>query len=499
MMVAAKSIVQKVKLGASVAEFDNDLDKYFIETETFRSVINDDGDIISGDKGTGKTAIYRILKRNYRTYRKLEAVEVVDAFNPQGDPVFQRLLSGPNLNEEQYRTFWKAYIFSLVGNWLLDIYPDNYNEELSKLCDTLSYLELDATDVSPETIFGKLHGLVDRLMRPSAVEAEMSISELGMPIVKPRVELDSDHEGQKIIYNGDYLATLEKALQSVDVQVWVLFDRLDEAFSGTPKVEVPALRALLRTYLDLTNLTSVRIKLFLRKDLFRKIIKGGFVNLTHINARRIDIVWDDEDLWSMVLERILLDKELRSFFGEEVTKDKFLQILFPEQIDTGDRKPSTEKWIISRIRDGNNNRPPRNIIDLLNKAKDAQLRREQRDERDIEPEIGPIIESDAVKRAFKQLSEQRVQDTLLAEADDLIPTIESFRDGKSEHNDETLKVVIGDDENFTSIVQSLVDVGFLEEFGSNYKIPMLYRDGLKIKQGKAFSITRETEDDGVSA
>lgn len=106
-----KDLVQMISLGASVAEFDDDLENYFIETGTFASVIADGGDIISGDKGTGKTAIYRILKRNYRAYPELSAVEIVDAFNPQGDPVFQRLTHGPDLTEDQYRTFWKAYIF----------------------------------------------------------------------------------------------------------------------------------------------------------------------------------------------------------------------------------------------------------------------------------------------------------------------------------------------------------------------------------------------------
>ncbi|MGK8235708.1 conserved hypothetical protein [Roseovarius sp. EC-HK134] len=486
-MANAREILRKVNLGASVAEFDNELEKYFIETETFRSVISDTGDIISGDKGTGKTAIYRILKRNYRAYPQLEDIEIVDAFNPHGDPVFQRLLSGPELTEDQYRTFWKAYIFSLLGNWIIDIYSKDYNPEISHLYDTLTHLDLAATDVSPETIFGRLYGIIQRMMTPKAFETQFTLTESGMPVVTPRVEFGSEKEKGSIIYNGEYLKVLNDAVASVDLGIWVLFDRLDEAFAGSPKIEVPALRALLRCYLDLTSFQSIRLKLFLRKDLFRRLIKGGFVNLTHINSRRIEIVWDDEDLWSMITRRLLQDDELIDFIGQGADEGRVLSVLFPNQIDVGDRKPSTERWIMSRIRDGNNNRPPRNLIDLLNKAKDSQLRREHRESRQIEPGRGPIIEAESVKRAFTQLSEQRVQDTLLAEADELIPIIENFRDGKSEHNPATLKDTIGNLENYATIVQSLVDVGFLEEFGANHKIPMLYRDGLRIKQGKAFS------------
>jgi hypothetical protein len=272
----------------------------------------------------------------------------------------------------------------------------------------------------------------------------------------------------------------------VDIKVWVLFDRLDEAFSGRPEVEVPALRALMRTYLDLASQANLKLKLFLRKDLFRKITHGGFVNLTHINARRIDIVWDDEDLIDMVVRRLLQNKKLKSLLPNPEDNELVFSALLPAQIDVGERKPNTRTWIMGRIRDGNNNRPPRNIIDLLNKSKESQVRREQRDERQVNAEIGPYIEADAVKRAIVQLSEQRVQDTLLAEADDLAEVITSFRDGKSEHNVETLRATLGSGVNFETTVRALVDLGFLEGFGQNYKVPMLYRDGLKIKQGKAF-------------
>lgn len=482
----ARDALQLISFGTSVAEFDEDLENYFVETETFRNVIGDNGDIVAGDKGTGKTAIYRILKRNYRAYPMLEEVEIVDAFNPTGDPVFQRLTYGPDLGEDQYRTFWKAYIFSLVGNWLLDIYEPTYTEELKSLKDTLDYLGLSATDVTPETIFGNLHSLVRRLTRPESVQIGMTVTETGMPVVTPAVQFGEDKVEGEEIYNGDYLRVLNRAIDSVDLKAWVLFDRLDEAFSGRPEIEVPALRALMRTYLDLANLDNIRLKLFIRKDLFRKITAGGFVNLTHINARRIDIVWDDEDLIDMVVRRALLNDSFKAQISNPDDNDTVFSALLPEQIDVGERKPNTKTWIMGRIRDGNNNRPPRNLIDLLNKAKDSQNRREQRDEREIDPSVGPFIEADSVKRAIIQLSEQRVQDTLLAEAGELADVISAFRDGKSEHNKDTLQQTIGTETPLETTIRSLVDIGFLEEFGQNYKVPMLYRDGLRIKQGKAF-------------
>jgi hypothetical protein len=149
---------------------------------------------------------------------------------------------------------------------------------------------------------------------------------------------------------------------------------------------------------------------------------------------------------------------------------------------------------MSRIRDGNGIKPPRNLIDLAVKAKDAQIRAEERSPRQHAPDAA-IIEADSVRRALRALSEQRVQDTLLAEAADIAPTIEKFRDGKAEHNTTSIAKLLGINESAVrNTIKPLLEMGFLEETGSSFKVPMLYREGLDITQGKAFA--SEAADEG---
>ena len=54
-----RDVLRTLDLGNSVAEHDDALERYFVETEAFRSLVSGDTDIIAGDKGTGKTALYR--------------------------------------------------------------------------------------------------------------------------------------------------------------------------------------------------------------------------------------------------------------------------------------------------------------------------------------------------------------------------------------------------------------------------------------------------------
>jgi hypothetical protein len=103
---------------------------------------------------------------------------------------------------------------------------------------------------------------------------ECTISESGIPIIKPRVEFadegrDPTKAAPEQIPADAILRLLNTCLEEADITAWIALDRLDEAFSGHPGTEVPALRALLRTYLDLTEFSRTKLKLFVRRDLFR--------------------------------------------------------------------------------------------------------------------------------------------------------------------------------------------------------------------------------------
>lgn len=113
-------ILADLSLGQSIAETDEGLDRYFVNTHTFNVLIRGEKDIIAGDKGTGKTALYRTLVSRARQLNELRTTRVVTAFNLTGNPIFQELLKVPVQAEGMYIAFWKTYFLALVGNWMLD-------------------------------------------------------------------------------------------------------------------------------------------------------------------------------------------------------------------------------------------------------------------------------------------------------------------------------------------------------------------------------------------
>ncbi len=492
-----RDILRLVHLGSSVAEHDDALEQYFIETETFAALVADRADTIAGDKGTGKTAVYRILQKRYATMAALTRVEVIPGFNPAGSPVFQRLAEGQVLEEGQYISIWKAYVLSLVGNWALKVNEGALSENMIELEALLKRGGLHSASDEPGPVFSQIANLVRRLTRPSSMEVAATISPEGWPVVAPRVEFGDETSAPSIIEHDSALRLLDTVLDETGFATWVVLDRLDEAFQGFPTAEVPALRALLRTYLDLAEFTNLHLKLFIRKDLFRRIIEDRFVNLTHVNARKMEITWDEDDLFDLLCRRVRENADFLQAVGAEsvVTNHELFALLFPVQVDPGSRRPTTWNWMLSRIRDGNDIAPPRNLIDLVTKALEAQLRREGREETEWEPGT-PLVEADAIKRGFAALSAERVEDTLLAEAGEYAPLIERFRDGRAEHNEESLAVVLGvSADSVRPSVKPLAELGFLQQIGDTWKIPMLYRGGLEITQGKAFDTGAPSEEE----
>jgi hypothetical protein len=495
-------LLRSLNLGKSVAEFDDGLDRYFVDTETFRKLTLDEADVVAGDKGTGKTALYRTLCRRYTQIPVLNKTEIVTGFNPQGSPVFQRLSQIPPLTEGQYISIWKLYLFSLVSNWLLQLYDDNLTPRMRKLEEILNSSGLRSVDDTASTIFSKLANMIQRVFSPKSAQLSMSFNEAGYPAVIPKVEFGDRTDAPAALSDptqipGDeFLGVLNKALEEEGLTTWVVLDRLDEAFQGFPEVETPALRALFRTYLDMQAYPYCKLKIFVRRDVFRKIIKGGFVNLTHINSRKLEIRWDEDDLRNLLIRRVRDSAEFTAALDiAEDSDETVFYKLFPDQVRQGEKQSKTWKWMMSRIRDGNDIKPPRNLIDLVEKAREAQIRSEERDPHEVTPDQ-PVISADAIAKAQRQLSETRVEDTLLAEAAEFAPLIERFRNGKAEHNLPSLAETLGvSTDEVKAAIKPLQELGFLEEVGATFKVPMLYRDSLRITQGKAFDSNRSEDTD----
>jgi hypothetical protein len=487
-----RDMLQKINFGSSVAEHDQGLQSYFVATGTFQQLIKGNVNVIAGDKGTGKTSIYRRLKQSYGHIPELKGVEILTGFNPSGEPMFKRLNSEAKQNDDQYKTVWKMYFLSLIGNWFLDKYSSDRADSTSHLASILEQSQLKNTKAKPVTIFTRLMVWLRKNATPKSVGIDMTINEQGFPVITPKIELGNgnpiENAQPKIIDLHHAFSILNEACAEKELAVWVLMDRLDEAFVDRPEIETLALRALVSTYRDLEEFKALKIILFVRNDLFRKITRGGFRNLDHVSGRKKEIIWDGNDLLAMLCERLRQNQKLMNELGlSQASNAQIYAAVFLGSAHPDERESATWEWMLAQVRDGNNVMAPRNVIDLCLRALEIQQRKETYAPREYTPEI-PLIEMDALQKAAHQLSVLRLEDTLLAEyGEEIKQAISEFDHGAAEHTKKTLAELFNQLERrkLNSLIESLCAIGFLEQVGNEYHIPPIYRKGLNITQGKA--------------
>jgi hypothetical protein len=146
-------------------------------------------------------------------------------------------------------------------------------------------------------------------------------------------------------------------------------DRLDVAFVENEELEQNALRALFRVYLDLLGSQNLKLKIFLRTDIWNRITKVGFREASHI-TRHVTISWDRASLLNLIVRRALHNASLRKHYGvvpaellvSSEAQTNFFFRLFPDQVDVGPNKPTTLDWLLTRTRDGTQLNAPRELI-----------------------------------------------------------------------------------------------------------------------------------------
>lgn len=488
-------LLQNINLGNSVAEFDRNLKDYFVTTPAVLEIVSDRWDIIRGTKGSGKSAILLTLQEQTLTLPLLSNTLLVPATNHLGDPVFKTAFSSIELPADQQKLIdaWKVYLINVIWPHI----KSKFIEDL----DIERYLIEKKLITQPPGLLDKIQFSLSRIFNPKSIKAAFKDTDGNTYSAETTLQEETLIEEALPIDFNYIFSTFEELLLFLELRLWVLMDRLDDAFPGSPELENAALKALLYAYKDLAGFRQLRMKIFLRDDIYDRITKDGFRSLTHVNTNAMPPMrWTEEKLLHLVCERLLFNdcfKEYLTFCGynfndfkSNEAREILLLVLFRDQVDIGPKSPTTFRWILNHVRDGKGNITPRDVIALIDKARIDQaeewsLNLTNTDESYL---IGPS----SLKSAWSSVSKDKLETQLYAEYPHLKNHISSFANGKAEHNATTLRDTLGD--NWKESAEELVNIGFLEKLSGAWKIPFLYREALGITQGKAFDASSEMED-----
>ena len=485
-------LLKGITFGERVAEDEtNALGQYFVETDQWERIFDGKIDVVRGDKGSGKSAIYSLLdsKANQLFDRR---VLLTTAENPRGDTVFSDLVSEPPTSENEFIFLWKLYYVSLVAAKLKEF--DIANDRAKELFKALEQAGILEASFSLKRLFLK----VRKYVLPQSIEGTVSVDPntlLSTATGKITLAEPTDEAEKRGAVSVGRLAELaNSALDKAGYQVWVLFDRLDVAFIESGGLEKNALRALFRAYRDFGGLEHLKFKIFLRSDIWNRIMEGGFREASHI-TKTADLEWNEFNLLNLIVRRALNNEALIKAYGadrEAILKSvgqqgQFFYKLFPAQVEQGEKKRATFDWIVSRCADGRAKTAPREVIHLLNSLREKEVERIERGGLMADE---TLFDRGVFKAALAAVSNTRLSGTIYAEYDDLKTYIAKLEGQKTEQTFKSLRFTWGvsvfDAER---LVQKLVDIGFFQKKSSReedtYWVPFLYRDALRMSQGLA--------------
>lgn len=495
-MMSIEKILQSISFGERVAEEEaGSLKNYFVQTNEWLRLYSGEVDIVYGLKGAGKSALYALLQEKINELFD-SSVFYVAAENPRGATAFRQLKADPPTSEREFQQLWKYYFLALIAG-VFDEYGI-INSDSKIVIEKLRELGLFNGSVPLSVRFTLAMRYVKRLFHTSAIKGSVSLDPITtMPVFSAEVTptaVEDELEKSSIEVN-ELLDHANKALEREGYKVWLGIDRLDVAFEDDADFEANALRALFKVYSELRAFDNIKLKIFLRSDIWKRITEGGFREGSHI-TRSLTINWTPESLLNLVLKRLLQSTTLLEAYSIDVKEviekfneqEKTFYRIFPGQIDIGSNKPVTWNWIISRVRDGSGSSAPRELIHYLNTAREIQL---QQLSLGAERPTGENLFSRAVlKESLKPVSKIRLEQTLYAEFPRLKTFIIKLEEEKAT---QTLESLVGlwkiSQEETIATAEKLIHVGFFERRGTKkdpiFWIPFLYRDALNLIQGMA--------------
>jgi hypothetical protein len=497
-MIELHRVLEHLSVGERVAEDERKkLGEYFVETDQFRRILNGDADVVFGPKGSGKSAIYTsILARQDELFDR--GITLVAGEVPRGTPAFNAVVAEPPTNEVEFIALWKLYLLSLVDGVLGDF--DVRGPQARMVRKAVGDAGLGPGVGGLRGLVGRVREYVSQLAKADSVEGGICLdlvtgSLVGLTGKIVLSEPSSELRDRGVRTVDELLRHADQALEDADVSLWVLFDRLDVAFADSAWLEANALRALFRVYLDSLELNSIRMKIFLRTDIWRSITSGGFREASHV-VRTTTIEWTAPALLSLVVNRLLNNPDLVEYTGANVevvgfnavAKRAWFDSLVPDQIHSGPKNSKTFEWILGRVRDGLGLVAPREIIHVFDQARQRQL--ESLEMGELGPQGKQVFGRSAFRESLPEVSKVRLEQTLFAEYPELKCYLEALEGKKTSQTVESLADLwdIGEDAAAT-IANRAVEVGFFEkQKGSqvpDYWVPFLYRPALAMVQGAA--------------
>lgn len=297
-----QSAIEKLDLGASSAENEiTTLADYYVEIDAFRRALRKEVRLVTGRKGSGKTAIFFRLRDTIRVNR----ANVVLDLKPEGYQLLKfkdaiiRLMSSGTL-EHTVTAFWEYLLWLEICYKLIE-----KDQELHKRDHRLfePYQRLLAAYLTDSySGEGDFAERLKALLRDIQAEIEKRLgAEEKVELTKPQIT--------ELVYRHDFsrLKSLIEDYLQFKEEIWLLFDNIDKGWPshGVQNEDLVIVRSLIEATRKIERelqrkSVDAHSVIFLRNDIYEILVDS---TSDRGKETRANVDWADPELLREMLKR----------------------------------------------------------------------------------------------------------------------------------------------------------------------------------------------------
>jgi hypothetical protein len=348
-------VLQQLSIGDSAAENEfTTLKAYFIPTDAFGRTLQGQIDLVTGRKGSGKTALFFQIRDRLRGDKS----NIVVDLKPEGYQLTQLkelVLKYLQAGSQNYliTTFWHYILLLEIVHRIIEAdktrhkFDHRLTEPYQRLWDIYS-----KADVEFEGDFSQRLLILTRSIAERYEAAKVRLD-----------DTLSSGDVTQLVYSHDIRALEAALLEYLKYKedVWVLFDNLDKGWStgGVSAEDITILRCLIDAAKKLkrdfvqkgVHFHSV---VFIRNDVFELLMSG---TADYGKDSRVNLDWTDRRQLMELMRR-------RLEFGNKAFRGRSLVGIWPEIFEQGyDAQRSFEHFLDQSLL------RPRNLIQLFQHCK----------------------------------------------------------------------------------------------------------------------------------
>ena len=266
---------------------------------------------ILGNKGTGKTALYKLTKdKRIQFTNDLDNTKHIIGFEEDYQFSIMKKFIERNIyidvtgNQiEKYRSMWELYIVYRMVLYIRKIFPNSVPTTISKIANDF------------EILFGvNEHNSILDLLKSQKKTFSCRV-DATMNTFTPQVMLETDRTyrenkqkriGEKTEINlSEIKEEIARYCNESKITFILLFDRLDDFVTKEDyEIQKDIIGALVKCERSYAKYKNIKYKIFIRNDLFNRV---DFTSIGYdkIVNRVMELKWNDKDIREFIAKRIV--------------------------------------------------------------------------------------------------------------------------------------------------------------------------------------------------